>query len=129
MSIAESTGALNDKVSAAGKPASRLASAENALIAVVLGLMVLLPLVDPLLERLLHASIQGSIAIVQHLVLVVGMLGGALAAREQRLLALSNVSETRFRGTHKEWITASTAAVSLVTVGLLAIASWQFVMT
>src|SRR5215470_5421764 len=125
----ESASALNAGLSEAGKPASRLVSAENALIAVTLALMVLLPLVDPLLERLFHASIQGSVAIVQHLVLVVGMLGGAIAAREQRLLALSNVAETRLRGAHKEWITASTAAVSVATVALLALASWQFVLT
>lgn len=112
------------------RPASPLVVfAENAVIAAALSLMMLLPLIDPLLQHFLHRSIQGSISIVQHLVLVVGMLGGAIAAREQRLLALSNVAETRFRGSHKEWITAGTSAVSLVTIAFLAFASWQFVLT
>jgi len=113
----------------APKTASPWVFAENAIIAFALALMMLLPLVDPLLERFLHISIQGSISIVQHLVLIVGMLGGAIAAREQRLLALSNVAEKRFRGAHKEWISAGTSAVSVVTTGFLAFASWQFVLT
>jgi len=126
---AESVDALNEDLSHAAKLASPWVSAENAVIAAVLSLMILLPLVDPLLQHLFHRSIQGAISIVQHLVLVVGMLGGAIAAREQRLLALSNVTETRFRGTQRKWITACTSAVSVVTVGFLAFASWQFVLT
>src|SRR5215469_3881588 len=130
MSLAgESAGALNGELTQTAKPASRWISLENAVTAVVLGLMILLPLLDPLLERFFRAGIQGSISIVQHLVLVVGMLGGAIAAREQRLLALSNVAEKRFRGAHKDWITASTSAISVVTTGFLAFASWQFVLT
>ena len=108
---------------------SRWATAENAAIAIVLALMMLLPLVDPILERLFHASIQGSISIVQHLVLAVGMLGGAIAAREHRLLALSNFAETRFHGASRDWINACTSAVSVLTTALLAVASWQFVLT
>src|SRR5262249_43157323 len=57
------------------------------------------------------------------------MLGGAVAAREQRLLALSNFAESRFRGHSREWVTACTSSISVVITGLLAIASWQFVLT
>ena len=108
---------------------SRRASAENACVAVVLSAMILLPIADPVLQRLFHISIQGSISIVQHLVLVVGMLGGAIAAREGRLLALSNLAEAKFHGASKEWISACTAAVSVVITGFLALASLQFVLT
>ncbi len=114
---------------AAPRPLSRWAAAENTVVAVVLAVMVLLPLADPILLRLFAFSIQGSIAIVQHLVLVVGMLGGAVAAREQRLLALSNFAESRFRGHSRDWVTACTSSISVVITGLLAIASWQFVLT
>jgi C4-dicarboxylate transporter, DctM subunit len=108
---------------------SRWAAAENAVIAVVLFVMILLPLVDPVLERVFRASIQGSISIVQHLVLVVGMLGGAIAAREQRLLALSNWGESRFKGHSRELVSVFTSAVSIVTTGFLGFASLQFVLT
>ena len=103
--------------------------AENAAIAVVLSLMVLLPLADPILQRFFHSSIQGSISIVQHLVLVVGMLGGVIAARECRLLALSNFAETKFHGPSRDWVGACTSAVSAVTTAFLAFAAWQFVLT
>jgi TRAP-type C4-dicarboxylate transport system permease small subunit len=77
--------------------------------------MVLLPLAEAVLRRTLHISIPGSISIVQHMVLVVGMLGGAIAAREQRLLSLSTVGETKLRGWPK--------IVSRVFTGGLAVAS------
>ena len=64
---------------------------ENLLVAGALSLMVLVPLVEASLREFLGTGISGATAIVQHLVLVVGMLGGALAAREGRLLALSTV--------------------------------------
>jgi len=105
-----------------------LLAAENGFIAVVLMLMMLLPLIDPIAERLFHVLIQGSVSIVQHLVLVVGMLGGAIAAREERLLALSNLAETRFSKWRK-WIKAGTGSVSLAVSAALAFASWQFVVT
>jgi C4-dicarboxylate transporter, DctM subunit len=64
-------------------------ASENLLLAVLLALMVLLPLAEGLLRAILHIGIPGSTAIVQHLTLVVGMVGGALAAREGRLLSLA----------------------------------------
>lgn len=75
-----------------GLPARALAffrSGENAFLAAVLGLMVLLPLAEGLLRALFHKGIPGSTAIVQHLTLIVGMAGGALAAREKRLLSIA----------------------------------------
>lgn len=64
-------------------------AAENAFLASLLGLMVLLPLAEGLLRLLLHRGIPGSTAIVQHLTLAVGMVGGALAARERKLLSIA----------------------------------------
>jgi C4-dicarboxylate transporter DctM subunit len=51
--------------------------------------MVVLPLAEIALRRLFGFGIPGSIPFVQHLTLWVGFLGGALAARDGRLLALS----------------------------------------
>jgi tripartite ATP-independent transporter DctM subunit len=66
-----------------------LAQAENLGISLALAAMVTLPLAESLLRGTLSTGISGVTAIVQHLTLVVGMLGGAIAARENRLLALS----------------------------------------
>jgi tripartite ATP-independent transporter DctM subunit len=51
--------------------------------------MMLLPVTEILLRWIFKTGISGSSAIVQHLTLIIGMLGGAVAARDQRLLALS----------------------------------------
>jgi tripartite ATP-independent transporter DctM subunit len=66
-----------------------LHSGENIFLAAILGLMVLLPLAEGLLRAFFHKGIPGSTAIVQHLTLIVGMAGGALAAREKRLLSMA----------------------------------------
>src|ERR1039458_1656946 len=62
---------------------------ENLLLVIPLAAMLLLPVVEILLRTVFKTGISGSSAIVQHLTLIVGMLGGAIAARDRRLLALS----------------------------------------
>ena len=66
-------------------------ASENLLLVIPLGAMLLLPVLEILLRTLFKTGISGSSAIVQHLTLIVGMLGGAVAARDSRLLALSPV--------------------------------------
>lgn len=64
---------------------------ENLLLVIpLLGLLVL-PVAEMLLRLLFHTGISGSSLVVQHLTLIVAMLGGAIAARDGRLLALSPV--------------------------------------
>ena len=63
--------------------------AENWLLVVPLAAMLLLPVAEIVLRRVFKTGISGSSVIVQHLTLIVGMLGGAIAARDGRLLALS----------------------------------------
>ena len=64
---------------------------ENLVLVAALAAMLLLPVAEILMRHLFNTGISGSSAIVQHLTLIVGMLGGAIAARDQRLLALSPV--------------------------------------
>src|SRR5258706_1358821 len=68
-----------------------LHSAENYLLAFVLAAIMLLPLLEVVLRKLGHVGIAGSSAFVQHFTLLVGVLGGAMAARESRLLTLSSL--------------------------------------
>jgi tripartite ATP-independent transporter DctM subunit len=73
---------------------------ERGLASVAIALMVLLPLAEILTRRLLQRGVPGSIPFVQHLTLWVGLLGGAIAASEQRMLALATgtfVPEGRVR--------------------------------
>ncbi len=62
---------------------------EDALAGIALAVMVVLPLAEIVLRRMFGVGIPGSIPFVQHLVLWVGFLGAALAAREGTMLALA----------------------------------------
>ena len=70
-------------------PATRGFAAENAFIAALFALTVLVPLVEIVLRATLRVGIDGVGTIVQHLTLALGMFGAAAAARDERLLALA----------------------------------------
>jgi tripartite ATP-independent transporter DctM subunit len=65
---------------------------ENTLALVVLAAMSLMPLVEILGRTVLGGGIPGSIPLVQHLTLWITFVGAVLAARSDRLLALSTAS-------------------------------------
>jgi len=64
---------------------------ENAVISLALAAVMVLPLLEAVLRKTLHIGISGSAALVQHLTLIIGMVGGAIAAGENRLLPLSTL--------------------------------------
>ena len=107
----------------------RLKTAENAVVSVALFAMVLIPLAESFLRRTFQVGIPASTTIVQHMVLVVGMLGGAIAAREGRLLSLSTLGETALRGRAKSASRIFTGSVSAAVSAFLCLASYQFVET
>src|SRR6266568_7385192 len=73
---------------------------EDSLLVICLASMMLLPVTEIVLRSIFHTGVSGSSAIVQHLTLIVGMLGGAIAARDGRLLALSP-AQTLLKGKAK----------------------------
>jgi tripartite ATP-independent transporter DctM subunit len=125
--------ATSDQIEASrgGQPswAGALKSAENAVVSVALLAMVAIPLAESVLRRVFHTGIPASTSIVQHLVLVVGMLGGAIAAREGRLLSLSTLGETSLHGSLKSVSRFFTSSVSAAISGFLCVAAYQFVQT
>lgn len=68
----------------------RIASVEDALLAAVLGAMVMLPVCELILRAVGRSGIAGSTPFVQHCTLVVSMAGAAIAAREGRLLSMGS---------------------------------------
>ena len=68
---------------------SALRSAEDGLCILVLAIMSVLPLVEVIAREWLGSGVPGSIPIVQHMTLLISFLGAALAARSDRLLAIS----------------------------------------
>ncbi len=107
-------------------PRSRLTTAEDLVLSLVLGGMMVLPLLEALLRKTLHTGISNQTAIVQHLTLVAGMLGGAIAAREGRLLSLSSL-QLVLRGVWRDAARSFGAAVAAVVTVMLCVASVQFV--
>ena len=106
---------------------SLLHAAEDAAASVVLAAMVTLPLVEILLRPTRRFGISAAPLIVQHLGLVLGMLGGVIAAREGRLLALSTLGDRSRSGAFNAAGRVVAAVVGAAVVFFLAAASWRFV--
>lgn len=93
-----------------------------------LGAMMVLPVLEILLRKFFQTGIPASATLVQHLVLAVGMLGGAIAAREGRLLALSAAAQW-FRGGMLRFARVAGNGFAAAISAVLAGASWEFVRT
>ena len=106
--------------------ARRLGAAEGALVVALLTAMSLLPVLELLSRQFGLPSIPGSSVFVQHLTLWVAFVGSTLAARSDRLLALSanTLLPARWVPRVRVFTSVVTAAVSLA----LAWASLQFVL-
>ena len=79
----------------AGRPARVLGflhTAEELGAAGALAAMALLPLAEIVIRPVFTGGIPGSIPFVQHLTLLVGFLGAALAARQDKLIALATAT-------------------------------------
>jgi len=104
-----------------------LRSGENGVVVFVLAALVLVPLSEILLRKAFNAGIAGSSSFVQHFTLLVGVLGGAIAAREGRLLSLSTLA-TKFPGGWKTAaLTFSNGIAAAISV-ILCIAGWKWML-
>ena len=77
------------------EPAGRfrwLWQAENLLVALSLAVLMILPLIEIVGRKFFHGGLSGGAALQQHLVLIIGLLGGMFAARDRRLLSLSTLT-------------------------------------
>ena len=100
---------------------------ENGLLAVALAAIALIPLAEMVL-RTLHSGLPGSAALTQHLTLVVGMVGAAIAAREGRLLAISGL-HALMKESIGRFARIASSGVTVVVAGALCIAAVQFVLS
>ena len=98
---------------------------ENSLAIVVLAVMTLLPLIEIAGRVLVGRGISGSIVVVQNLTLWITVIGAVLAARSERLLALST---RRFlpAGAQRR-VKIFTAVVAVAVTATLVVASLDFV--
>lgn len=100
---------------------------EDVLLALALAGILVVPLVEMVLRSFFTSGLVGGNALTQHFTLLVSMLGGAVAAREARLLTLSQ----GFAGLPDPWgklCEILRVGISTGVCGLLAWASWQFLL-
>jgi len=99
---------------------------EDHLVVLALAVMVLLPVIEIITRELGWSGVQNSPAIVQQLTLVVSMLGGALAAREGRLLSIA-AATNYFKGGWKTFAAVFSSGLAAAVSGVLCFASIKFV--
>jgi C4-dicarboxylate transporter, DctM subunit len=107
-------------------PLRWLWQAESLLVALSLAALMLLPLIESAGRKLFHAGLEGGAALQQHLVLILGLLGGMYAARDRRLLALStltNFLKGRWQTFARGFSSAFAAGITI----FLCLAAWQLV--
>jgi len=107
-------------------PATRASRIENGISIFLLVGMALLPLLEIAGRRVWRAGIPGSNALVQHATLWIGLLGGAIAARDGRLLSLGGLAD-RFPDPYRRILSVFTASVSTAISLLLAWSGFQLV--
>ncbi len=100
---------------------------EDSILVVPLLALVVLPLIEIVLRRF-HTGISGASAFVQHFTLIVGMLGGAIAARDRRLLSFSTLASF-FKGKLKTIALVISSGTAAAITAFLCVASIQFVLS
>jgi len=102
---------------------------ENAVLVFALAMLIALPVAEILLRSFFHSGVSGSSDFVQHFTLVVGMIGGAIAARQGRLLSLSTLTSQVLKGKIQACALAFASSVATIVSAFLCLASWQFMMS
>ena len=93
---------------------------------VVLASMSLIPLMEIVAREWLGGGVPGSISIVQHMTMWISFLGAALAARSDRLLALS--TGTFLPGHWREAVVNGASFLAVAITAVLFVASFQLVL-
>jgi TRAP transporter, DctM subunit len=109
------------------RPVTLVRRVEEYGLALMFAALVLLPIAEIVLRKVAGVGISGSGALVQHLTLIVSMLGAAMAARDGRLLSLATT--TWFKGRVRTVAAIASAAVAASVTVFLAAGSFQFALT
>jgi C4-dicarboxylate transporter DctM subunit len=127
------TGEVPGTTAAPGLPPTSLGGrlrwlweAENLLVALTLLALMLLPLIEIVGRKLFHRGLEGGAALQQHLVLIIGLLGGMFAARDRRLLSLSTLT-TFLKGRWQAFARGFSSAFAAGITVFLCLAAWQLV--
>jgi len=87
---------------------------------------MLLPLIEIAGRKLFHRGLEDAAAMQQHLVLIIGLLGGMFAARDRRLLSLSTLT-TFLKGSWQTFARVFSSAFAAGITVFLCLAALQLV--
>lgn len=110
------------------RPAAALHAVENVALAVALTIALLVPILEMIFRVAGGTGIRGASSLVQHTTLWIGMIGGMVAAREERLLGFAGVS-TFVKGRWKDLMNVLAGGVAAAVSLTLADSSWTFMMS
>ena len=99
---------------------------ESTLLALTLAALMVLPLIEVVGRKFFHSGLDGATALQQHLVLIIGLLGGMFAARDRRLLSLSTLTSF-LKGGWKSFACVFSNAFAAGITTFLCVAAIQFV--
>ena len=100
---------------------------EDMLSVIVLAGLMFVPVIELSLRMFFKSGIPGATSLVQHSTLIVGMLGGAIAARESRLLSFSTLT-TVLKGKLQKFSQLFSGGSGAAICVFLSVASVQFLM-
>jgi len=101
---------------------------ERGVLTLCLGVMVILPLAEIVLRVGFRTGFPAGSNIVQHLTLVIGMIGGAVAASQGRLIGISAAGQL-LKGNWKEVAQFVGNSVAAAFTFFMALGSTRFVLT
>lgn len=104
-----------------------LCGIENSILIVCLLALIILPLIERVMRGFFNSGIEGEAEFVLHFSLVIGMLGGAIAAREKRLLAISTISQF-LKGPWKVAADVFANSWAAIVTGVLGYAGYLFLL-
>jgi C4-dicarboxylate transporter, DctM subunit len=100
---------------------------ENSVLVICLFALICLPLIERIMRGFFNSGIDGEAEFVLHFSLVIGMIGGAIAAREKRLLAISTIAQF-LKGPWKVAADVYANSWAAVVTGVLGYAGYLFVL-
>lgn len=101
---------------------------EDSLVSSALAFMALIPLVEIGIRQVYRAGIPGATLLVENLILWVGFLGAAVAAREEKLLSLAGVPML-LPDRVVPWIRTLVGGFGAGVAAALALAGWSLAVT
>jgi len=104
-----------------------LCGIENSILIVCLFALIFLPLLERVMRGFFNTGIEGEAEFVLHFSLVIGMVGGAIAAREKRLLGISTIAHF-LKGPWKIAADVFANSWAAVVTGVLGYAGYLFLL-